>query len=83
MDSRVWSKGLDLRSNAICFGGSKPPPCNAHIPERSKGSDSSSDANMLRGFESHYVYMSVWRNWIARTTSNRKVAGSSPVIDKE
>ena len=25
--------------------------------------------------------MSVWRNWIARETSNLKVAGSSPVMD--
>ena len=25
--------------------------------------------------------MSVWRNWIARQTSNLKVAGSIPVMD--
>ena len=25
--------------------------------------------------------MSVWRNWIARTTSNRKVVGSNPITD--
>ena len=27
------------------------------------------------------VGMSVWRNWIARQTSNLKVAGSNPVMD--
>ena len=25
--------------------------------------------------------LSLWRNWIARSTSNRKVAGSSPARD--
>ena len=29
-----------------------------------------------------YQYLSVWRNWIARETSNLKVAGSNPVMDK-
>ena len=29
----------------------------------------------------HLVSLSVWRNWIARQTSNLKVAGSNPVMD--
>ena len=27
------------------------------------------------------IFLSVWRNWIARQTSNLKVAGSNPVMD--
>ena len=36
----------------------------------------------LRRFKSYPIYLSVWRNWIARQTSNLKVAGSNPVMDK-
>ena len=32
-------------------------------------------------FESESEHLSVWRNWIARTTSNRKVVGSNPITD--
>ena len=34
-----------------------------------------------RKFKSYREYMSVWRNWIARQTSNLKIAGSIPVMD--
>ena len=36
---------------------------------------------MLRRFKSYPIFLSVWRNWIARQTSNLKVAGSIPVMD--
>ena len=65
MDSRVWSKGLDLRSNANASGDRSP-------------------LHAVASFSSifFYQYLSVWRNWIARETSNLKVAGSNPVMDK-
>ena len=50
MGSRVWSKGLDLRSNAIASWVQIPPHA-----------------------------LPLWRNWIARETSNLEVAGSNPV----
>ena len=61
MGTRVWSKGLDLRSNAKRFVGSNPTSSKVSYSVRA---------------------LSVWRNWIARQTSNLKVAGSNPVMDK-
>ena len=56
-----------------------------------KASDLRSAGQSPRGFEPHFMqffniylsygYESVWRNWIARQTSNLKVAGSNPVMD--
>ena len=59
-----------------------------NVPERSKGSDLSSDANMLRGFESHryhifiylFYHMPSQLNWIEHLTSNQKVASSNLVV---
>ena len=36
---------------------------------------------MVAGSSPALGVMSVWRNWIARETSNLKVAGSNPVMD--
>ena len=36
---------------------------------------------MVAGSSPALGVVSVWRNWIARETSNLKVAGSSPVTD--
>ena len=58
------------------------------FPSLVKGERLKIACDTLRGFKSHLQHKSllqgnksVWRNWIARQTSNLKVAGSNPAMD--
>ena len=37
--------------------------------------------SLLSSYECSFLHMSPWRNWLARSTVNRKVGGSSPPGD--
>ena len=93
MGTRVWSKGLDLRSNAkrswvqirilrSVVGYNNFVFFLAQLAERRLLTDGS----LVRTQQKEGLFINhtpVWRNWIAHQTSNLGVAGSSPVMGND
>ena len=73
-----WSKGADLRSAAIMLPGFEPQRWHVIFPEWSKGADSRSVAGICFMGSNPIDDITPMAQWITRSTSNRKIAGSSP-----
>ena len=70
-----WSKEPDLRSGSVSCVGSNPTRCKFPY---SVMVNIRPFQGLAPGSIPGMGNMPYWRNWIARTTSNREAAGSSP-----
>ena len=85
--TRVWSKGNDLRSFAICFGGSNPPLDTAGLVQVALGKQRFSISGLVRtpcfstgnpGSSPGVGSFAVLAQLVERQTFNLVVQGSSP-----